>query len=211
MKIIFLGAPGAGKGTLAEIVSKKLSIPTISTGAMIREAIKAGTPIGVSAKSVIEAGGLLSDEIVIDIVRERIAKKDCEKGFILDGFPRTIGQAEALDNLGVTIDRVLKINVSDEEILERMSGRRVCPACGDTYHVENNPSKDGVHCDKCGEVLATRSDDTPEVVKSRLEIYHKETAPLEDYYREKGILLDVKGERDVSKTRHNALSALGIE
>ena len=159
MKIIFLGAPGAGKGTKAEIVAERLGIPTVSTGAMIREALKAGTEMGLEAKKFIEAGALVPDEVVIGIIKDRLAKSDCSKGFILDGFPRTVPQAEALDRMGITLDKIVSIEVPDEVIVERMSGRRVCPKCGATYHVTDNPSKAGDKCDKCGEALTIRADD----------------------------------------------------
>ena len=170
MKIIFLGAPGAGKGTQAEIIASKIGIPTISTGAIIREALKTGTEMGIKAKKFIEAGALVPDDVVIGIIKERLAKSDCQNGFILDGFPRTGPQAEALDTMGVELDRVVSIEVPDEAIVERMSGRRVCAKCGASYHVVYNPSNDGVNCDKCGEELSIRKDDAPEVVLSRLEV-----------------------------------------
>ena len=182
MNIIFFGAPGAGKGTQAEIVSEKLNIPTISTGAIIRAAIKAGTDMGKSAQSYIEKGALVPDEVVIGIIKDRLDEDDCKNGFILDGFPRTIPQAEALDKMGVRIDTVLEIHVPDEEIVTRMSGRRVCSKCGATYHTKYNPSTKGDMCDKCGEALSIRKDDAPEVVKSRLVVYHNETEPLKEYY-----------------------------
>ena len=186
MNIIFLGAPGAGKGTQAEIVSERFGIPAISTGAIIREAIKTGTEMGLEARKFTEKGALVPDEVVIGIIKERLAKDDCQKGFILDGFPRTVPQAEALDQMGVSIDRVVSIEVSDERIIERMCGRRVCPACGATYHTVSLPSKDGKTCDKCGVELAVRKDDEPEVVKSRLEIFHSTTEPLKAYYEKTG-------------------------
>ena len=199
MNIIFLGAPGAGKGTQAEIVSERFGIPAISTGAIIREAIKTGT----------EKGALVPDEVVIGIIKERLAKDDCQKGFILDGFPRTVPQAEALDQMGVSIDRVVSIEVSDERIIERMCGRRVCPACGATYHTVSLPSKDGKTCDKCGVELAVRKDDEPEVVKSRLEIFHSTTEPLKAYYEKTGKLKLVEGQEKVEDTTALTLAALG--
>ena len=191
MNIIFFGAPGAGKGTQAEIVSKKLDIPTISTGNIIREAIKNGTEMGLSAKSYIDAGKLVPDEVVIGIIKDRLDKDDCKNGFILDGFPRTIPQAKALDEMGVKIDVVLNIEVSDEDIVNRMSGRRTCPKCGSTYHIEFNPTKTEGVCDNCGAELTVRKDDHPDVVKSRLDVYHSETEPLKAFYEEKGILRTV--------------------
>ena len=211
MKIIFLGAPGAGKGTQADLISEKLGIPTISTGAIIREAIKTGTDMGLEAKKFIEAGQLVPDAVVIGIVKERLAKSDCKDGFILDGFPRTVPQAQALDEMGVSLDRVVSIEVSDEKIIERMSGRRVCQACGATYHTVYNPSKDGVSCDKCGKELTMRSDDAPEVVKSRLEVYHKTTEPLKEYYSKVGNLVIVIGAEELSETSKRTLEALGIK
>ena len=168
IKLIRLGAPGAGKGTQAEIISKKYAIPSISTGNMIREAIAAGTEMGRNAKSFIDSGALVPDEVVIGIIKERLAKPDCENGFILDGFPRTVPQAQALDDMGVEITDVISIEVPDEKIVERMGGRRVCKSCGASYHVKFNPSENGEFCD-CGELLTIRSDDAPEVVKKRLE------------------------------------------
>ena len=210
MKIIFLGAPGAGKGTQAELVSERLGIPTISTGAIIREAIKIGTEMGVLAKKFIEQGALVPDEVVIGIVKERLAESDCAKGFILDGFPRTVPQAEALDKMGVKIDVVLSIEVADEAIVERMSGRRVCDKCGASYHTKYLPAKDGEHCDKCGNALSIRKDDAPEVVLSRLEVYHSTTEPLKEYYAGTGILKMVEGQEDVEDTTALTLKALGI-
>jgi adenylate kinase len=210
MKIIFLGAPGAGKGTQAEIVSERLSIPTISTGAIIREALKAETEMGLAAKKFIEAGALVPDEVVIGIIKERLAKDDCANGFILDGFPRTVPQAEALDQMGIAIDLVLSLEVADEAIVERMSGRRVCDQCGASYHTKYLPSKDGVSCDKCGNALSIRRDDAPEVVLSRLEVYHNTTEPLKEYYEKKGILKLVVGQDDVKDTTALTLAALGI-
>ena len=210
MNIIFFGAPGAGKGTQAEIVSQKLNIPTISTGAIIRAAIKAGTDMGKSAQSFIEKGNLVPDEVVIGIIKDRLDEDDCKNGFILDGFPRTIPQAEALDKMGVKIDTVLELHVPDEEIVTRMSGRRVCPKCGATYHTKYNPSNNGEKCDKCGDTLSIRKDDDPEVVKSRLVVYHNETEPLKEYYGKKGLVKTVVGQEELSQTTKLTLSALGI-
>ena len=210
MNIIFFGAPGAGKGTQAEIVSEKMNIPTISTGAIIRAAIKAGTGMGKSAQSYIEKGALVPDEVVIGIIKDRLEENDCKNGFILDGFPRTIPQAEALDKMGVRIDTVLELHVPDEEIVTRMSGRRVCPKCGATYHTKYNPSTAGDKCDKCGDVLSIRKDDAPEVVKSRLVVYHNETEPLKEYYGKKGIVKTVIGQEQLEDTTKLTLEALGI-
>ena len=210
MNIILFGPPGAGKGTQAEIISEKLSIPTLSTGAMLRAAMKAGTPLGLAAKKAISEGALVSDEVVIGIVRERIAGDDCAKGFILDGFPRTIPQARALDAMGVRIDAVLDIEVPDNTIVERMSGRRLCSSCGASYHTVYQPSSDGAHCDKCGAELMRRDDDAPEVVKNRLGVYHAETEPLIGYYTEKGLIKKVNGcERPETVTKL-VCEALGI-
>ena len=210
MKIIFLGAPGAGKGTQAEIVSERLGIPTISTGAIIRAAIKEGTKMGLEAKKFIEQGALVSDEVVIGIVKERLEKSDCDKGYILDGVPRTVPQAEALDSMGVKLDAVISLEVADEVIVERMSGRRVCSKCGKTYHVIYNPSSKGEICEACNSALSVRADDAPEVVRSRLEVYHSTTEPLKDYYRAKGNFVTVQGEDAVEDTTKRTLSALGI-
>ena len=209
MKIIFLGAPGAGKGTQAEIVSERLGIPTISTGAIIREAIKTGTEMGLAARKFTENGQLVPDEVVIGIINERLALDDCKNGFILDGFPRTVPQAEALEKMGVKIDVVLEIYVSDEAIVERMSGRRVC-ACGASYHTKYKPSKDGSTCDKCGEILTIRKDDAPEVVLERLKVYHDVTEPLKDFYAARGILKVVEGAERLEDTTARTLGALGV-
>ena len=197
MNIIFLGAPGAGKGTQAEKVSEKCGIPAISTGAIIRAAIKTGTPMGKAARAYTETGALVPDDIVIGIIKERLAEDDCQNGFILDGFPRTVPQAQALDKMGVNIDLVISIEVRDEAIVERMSGRRVCEKCGATYHVRYNPSHDGKTCDKDGTVLTQRKDDTPEVVLDRLSTYHSQTEPIKNYYAGSGKLKTVDGEQPV--------------
>lgn len=210
MKIIFLGAPGAGKGTQAEKVAAKLNIPTISTGAIIRSALKEGTEMGLAAKAYIEAGKLVPDDVVIGIIKERLAESDCQNGFILDGFPRTIAQAEALDAMGVSIDLVVNISVDDATIVERMSGRRVCAACGATFHTLFNPSAAGDKCDKCGAELSIRKDDQPEVVKDRLTVYHKETEPLERYYESKGILKTVIGQEKLEDTTALTFRAIGV-
>ena len=209
MKIIFLGAPGAGKGTQAEVVSERAGIPTISTGAIIREAIKSGTEMGLAAKAYTDKGALVPDEVVIGIIRERLAQDDCQNGYILDGFPRTVPQAEALDKMGITIDAVLSLEVADEKIIERMSGRRVCE-CGASSHVVYKPSSDGAHCDKCGKELTIRRDDDPAVVKSRLDVYHEMTEPLKSFYGEKGVLLIVEGQEKVEDTTALVREALGI-
>ena len=200
MKMIFLGAPGAGKGTQAEIVSEKYAIPAVSTGAIIREAIKNQTEMGKAAKEYTEKGALVPDDVVIGIIKERLALDDCKNGFILDGFPRTVPQAQALEDMGVSIDFVIDIEVPDEKIIERMSGRRVCAKCGASYHTVYNPSKDGENCDKCGEKLTIRKDDAPEVVESRLKTYHELTEPLKDFYSERGKLGIVEGQDELADT-----------
>ena len=210
MNIILFGPPGAGKGTQAEIISVEMKIPTLSTGAMLREAMAAGTPMGLAAKSAIDAGSLVSDDIVIGIVKDRIAMDDCKGGFILDGFPRTIEQAEALDAMGTKIDIVLDIEVPDEAIVERMSGRRLCSACGVSYHVKFNPSEDGVNCDKCGAPLVLRKDDDPEVVQHRLSVYHASTEPLIGYYGNKNLLVTVDGQKTPAEVTALVKKALGI-
>ena len=209
MKIIFLGAPGAGKGTQAEFVSKELGIPTISTGAIIREACKAGTDMGRKAKEFIERGALVPDDVVIGIVKERLAKSDCDKGYILDGFPRTVPQAEALDAMGVKLDAVVSLEVLDEEIVQRMSGRRVCPSCGKTYHIAHNPSPTGDACE-CGTALSIRADDAPDVVRSRLQVYHSSTEPLKEFYSKKGLIRVVVGADALEDTKKRTFLALGI-
>ena len=208
MKLILLGAPGAGKGTQAEIISEKYNIPTISTGNIIRAALKNGTEMGLKAKSYIDAGNLVPDDVVIGIIKERLAESDCQNGYILDGFPRTIPQAEALDELGFVIDTALSIEVADSEIVKRMSGRRVCEKCGASYHTEyKKPAKEGV-CNLCEGNLVIRKDDEPETVKNRLDVYHEQTEPLKDYYRNCGKLLCVEGQDEVADTTALVLAAL---
>lgn len=211
MKIIFLGAPGAGKGTQAELASKKAGIPTISTGVILREAIKDKTPLGISAQSFIDNGQLVPDDVVIGLLTERVAQDDCKNGYILDGFPRTIAQAEALDAMGITIDKVVNIYVADETIVERLGGRRSCPSCGATYHVVYNPSEDGVHCSTCSAELTQRADDKPETIKKRLDVYHTQTAPLEDFYAKRGILITVEGQEELADTTALTMKALGLK
>lgn len=208
MNLILLGAPGAGKGTQAEVISKELNIPTISTGNMLRAAVKAGTEYGIKAKAAMDAGDLVSDDIVIGILKDRINEPDAQNGFILDGFPRTVPQAEALDAMGVKIDKVVEIYVPDETIKQRVSGRRVCLDCGATYHVDFKPSKvDGV-CDVCGKDLVIRKDDQPETVISRLKTYHEQTAPLKGYYEAQGKLVTVVGQEEVADTSKATLAAI---
>ena len=210
MKIIFLGAPGAGKGTQADLLSARLGIPTISTGAIIRSAVKDGTKMGLEAKKFIEAGALVPDDVVIGIVKERLSKSDCDKGYILDGFPRSVPQAQALDEMGISLDKVISLEVSDDDIIARMSGRRVCSGCGKTFHIVHLPSAKGDVCDACDTKLTIRADDAPEVVRSRLEVYHSTTEPLKDYYREKGMLCTVTGDGSVDEITKRTLEALGI-
>ena len=208
MKLILLGAPGAGKGTQAEVICKALNIPAISTGNIIREALRLGTEMGLKAKSFMDAGQLVPDDVVIGIIKERLAKDDCANGFILDGFPRTIPQAEALDAMGVIIDKVIDIEVPDEKIAARMSGRRVCKDCGSSYHLEYKaPKAEGV-CDACDGELIQRKDDAPETVLDRLAVYHKQTEPLKDYYSKKGILRIVEGQEEIADTSALTLKAL---
>ncbi len=209
MNIIMLGAPGAGKGTQAAVLCEHFGIPTISTGNMIREALKNGTEMGLKAKSYMDEGKLVPDDVVIGIVKERLAEDDCKKGFILDGFPRTIPQAEALDKMGVDIQYVINIDVPDEKIIKRMSGRRVCENCGRPYHIESlKPKKDGV-CDDCGGTLVQRKDDHPDTVLARLDVYHKETEPLAAYYEKQGKLVNVEGQDNVEHTTALILKAIG--
>lgn len=208
MKLILLGAPGAGKGTQAEIISEKYNIPTISTGNIIRAALKNGTEMGLKAKSYIDAGALVPDDVVIGIIRERLAEPDCNGGFILDGFPRTIPQAEALDTMGIAIDAALSIEVEDSEIVKRMSGRRVCEKCGASYHTEyKKPQVDGV-CNLCDGKLVIRKDDEPETVLNRLNVYHEQTEPLKSYYNAQNKLLIVQGQDEVKDTTALVLKAL---
>ncbi len=209
MNLIFLGAPGAGKGTQAEIVSERYGIPAISTGAIIREAIKTKTPMGIAAREYTDVGALVPDDIVIGIIKERLQQDDCSNGFILDGFPRTVPQAEALEKMGVAIDIVVSIEVADEDIVKRMSGRRVCDSCGASYHVVYKPSKDGENCEKCGNKLSVRRDDMPEVVLSRLATYHEQTEPLKDFYASRGVLKIVQGQEELADTTRLTAEAIG--
>ena len=210
MKIILLGAPGAGKGTQAERICEHYNIPQISTGNIIREAMKNGTPAGKKAQEFVNSGALVPDEVVIEMVNDRLKQEDCKNGYILDGFPRTVPQAEALEQMGVQIDKVLDIEVADEVIMGRMTGRRVCSKCGATYHTEFNPSKDGKTCDKCGVELTIRKDDEPETVKARLHIYHEQTEPLKDYYQNKGNLVMVEGVGAVDEITKHIMEALEV-
>ena len=209
MNLILLGAPGAGKGTLASYLIEKMGVPSISTGNILREAIKNNTPLGQSAKEYMDAGKLVPDEVVIGMLKERIAKRDCKSGFILDGFPRTIPQAEALDQIA-HIDCALSLEVADEVIEKRMTGRRVCLRCGATYHVEPNPPRVKDICDICGDKLVIRSDDQAEVVRNRLETYHVQTEPLKGYYEAQGKLKSIDGTQGIHATEKFAVEALGL-
>ena len=210
MKIILFGAPGAGKGTQAELICQRLAIPSVSTGNIIREAIRGGTELGKLAKNFTDNGKLVPDEVVIGMIKERLAEDDCKGGFILDGVPRTVPQAEALDAMGVEIDVVLSIEVNDDDIERRMSGRRSCPTCGATFHLQNNPPKQEGLCDKCGAGLVQRADDAAETVRARLAVYHEQTEPVKDYYKSKGKLREIDGTKTIEKTTEFAFAALGI-
>ena len=210
MKLIMLGAPGAGKGTQAAIFSERLGIPTISTGNILRAAVKNGTPVGLQAKSYMDAGKLVPDEVIIGIIAERLAEADCQKGYILDGVPRTIAQAEALEAAGIRFDCVLDIEVDDQEIQRRMSGRRACTACGATYHVEAAPPRVEGVCDACGGALVQRDDDKPETVQDRLRVYHAQTEPLKDFYAQRGVLKVVDNQPTIEDTSKAIAAALGV-
>ena len=211
MNLILLGAPGAGKGTQAELLVHKLSIPAISTGNMLREAIAEGTALGMEAKSYMDKGNLVPDELILGIVADRVAQPDCAGGFILDGVPRTLAQAEALEAKGVKIDYVVSIEVNDSEIESRMTGRRVCSHCGASYHIVANPPKvDGI-CDECGGELIVRKDDAPETVRNRLKVYHSTTEVLKDYYAKLGKLVKVNGSQPIEKANEEILAAIGAK
>lgn len=208
MKLILLGAPGAGKGTQAEVICEHLGIPAISTGNILREAVKNATEMGLRAKSFMDSGALVPDDVLITIIKERLMKDDCKDGFILDGFPRTVPQAAALDAMGVTIDKVIDLEVDDAAIQKRLSGRRVCEKCGASYHVDYKPSKAAGVCDKCGGAAVIRKDDEPATVLDRLKTYHRQTEPLKDYYAKTGKLVVVEGQEDVADTTRLTLAAL---
>ena len=208
MNIIFLGAPGAGKGTQSEIISKKFNIPVIGTGSIIRESVKAGTELGKQVKAMINAGTLVPDEMILNILKDRLAEDDCQNGFILDGAPRTIAQAEELEKLGIRIDHVIEIAVNDELIIERLTGRKVCSACGASYHNVFMPSSDPSKCDRCGGELIVRKDDNLETAHERLTLYHNVTEPLKNFYGPRGILYTVDGETGVEKTTRLMLDIL---
>lgn len=208
MKLILLGAPGAGKGTQAEMICNHLNIPTISTGNILRAALKSGTEMGLKAKAYMESGQLVPDDIIIGIIKDRLAEDDCQNGYILDGFPRTIPQAEALDSMGIAIDKVIDIEVPDEKIVARMSGRRVCESCGTSYHLLYKiPEVEG-KCNVCGGTLVQRKDDHPDTVLARLVQYHDQTEPLKDYYEKQGKLYIVEGQEEVADTTALTLKAV---
>jgi len=210
MKLILLGAPGAGKGTQAEVLSRKLNIPTISTGNMLRAAISNGSAVGLEAKSYMDKGQLVPDSVIIGIVKERLAESDCANGYILDGMPRTIPQAEALRDNGIDLDAVISLEISDEEIVSRMSGRRVCPKCGATFHVVSNPPKTEGVCDNCGDKLIIRPDDAPETVRARLDVYHEQTEPLKAFYADMGKLRPVENAGSIEAVSQAIFRVLGI-
>lgn len=209
MNIIFLGPPGAGKGTQAQIVCQRLGIPQVSTGDMLRAAIAAGTEMGLKAKEYMDQGQLVPDEVVIGIVKDRLADADCQKGYILDGFPRTVVQAEKFEEIGGRVDAVINLVISDEEIMERMTGRRVCEKCGTPYHIHNNPPAEAGICDKCGGALVTRKDDAPETVAKRLKVYHEQTEPLVDFYRAHGVLTSLDAAQEMDRVTEEILAAVG--
>ena len=208
MRLILLGAPGAGKGTQAEVICNTLNIPAISTGNILREAKAKGTPLGLEAATYMDSGKLVPDELVINILKERLKEDDCQNGFILDGFPRTVPQAEALDQMGVVIDRVVDLEVPDDKIMARLSGRRVCEKCGSSYHVLYKPTNVEGVCDRCGGKTVQRKDDAPETIKERLEVYHAQTEPLKDYYKKTGKLVVVEGQEEVADTTALTLKAV---
>ena len=210
MKLILLGAPGAGKGTQAEILSRMCKVPTISTGNILRAAMKNKTPVGIRAKEYVDSGKLVPDDVIIGIVRERLAEDDCKNGYILDGMPRTIPQAQALEEVGIDVDWALSLEVPDETIIERLGGRRVCKDCGATYHVVSSPPKTEGICDTCGGKVCIRKDDAPETISHRLEIYHRETAPLKDFYETRGKLKSVGNMNTVDETTKAIIGALGL-
>ena len=209
MNLILLGAPGAGKGTQGELLSERLHIPTISTGNMLREAMAQGTPLGKQVKQYMDEGSLVPDDVILSIIAERVNQPDCKTGFILDGVPRTLAQAQAIDAKGIRIDHVVSLEVDDEQIAGRMSGRRVCTKCGASYHIVNNPTKTEGICDLCGSEVAIRKDDQPETVRHRLEVYHASTEVLKDYYQNQGKLRLVYGNQPIEETYRDILKAIG--
>ncbi len=211
MKLILLGAPGAGKGTQAEAICDKLSIPAISTGNILREAIKNETKMGLAAKEFIDSGALVPDDVIINIIKERLAQSDCAKGFILDGVPRTVAQAAALETMGVEIDKVVEISVKDDVIVKRLAGRRVCSSCGTSYHLQYKPSENPDACDRCSGQLIIRKDDEPSTTIERLKTYHEQTEPLVEFYKERDKLVIVEGQEEVADTINLVFTALGIQ
>ena len=210
VKLALLGAPGAGKGTQAAELSKRLNIPPISTGNILRQAIKDGTEVGLQVQALIDAGKFAPDDLIMKILEQRLAQSDCQEGYILDGVPRTLAQAEALDREGIVLDHVVSLEVADEAIEKRMAGRRVCSRCGATYHIEINPPKQTGLCDGCGGELILRADDNPETVHHRLEVYHAQTEPLKDYYSKQGLLREVAGIGDISSVSAAVMEAIGL-
>ena len=209
MKLILLGAPGAGKGTQADIIKQKLGIPTISTGNILRAAVKNGTPTGLKAKAFMDAGKLVPDEVIIGVINERLQESDCANGYILDGVPRTIAQAEALEQAGIRFDAVVALEVPDQRIVDRMGGRRVCERCGASFHIVHSPPKQEGVCDACGGALVQRKDDSPETVLDRLAVYHKETEPLKGFYEARGVLKTVDDLPTVEETTQAIMKVLG--
>jgi len=210
MKLVFLGAPGAGKGTQADIIAAKLGIPMISTGNILRAAVRNGTPVGLKAKEYMDRGALVPDEVIIGIIKERLAEPDCARGYILDGVPRTIAQAEAIEQAGIKLDAVVDLDVKDEIIEKRMTGRRTCSQCSTTYHIVANPPKTEGVCDNCGGALTIRKDDQPDTVRNRLKVYHRETEPLLGFYGERNLLKTVDGAMPLAETTDAICGVLGI-
>lgn len=211
MRMILLGAPGAGKGTQAEIISKRLSVPIIGTGNIIREAIASGSELGKQFKSYTDNGKLVPDKLVVEMVADRLSKPDCKDRFILDGFPRTVIQAQEFEEMGGTVDAVISLDIADEKIIDRMTGRRICKVCGTPYHITHNPpNKEGV-CDKCSGVLEIRKDDAPETVLKRLKVYHEQTEPLVDFYRERGVLTSIDATLGLEQVTSKILSVIGVD
>ena len=211
MNLILLGAPGAGKGTQAELLVKALSIPAISTGNMLRDAMNHNTPLGEQVRQIMDSGMLVPDDVVMDLVSRRVAREDCQNGFILDGVPRTLSQAEAIDKAGIAVDYVISIEIDDAVIEGRMTGRRVCPNCGASYHIVNNrPNIEGI-CNNCGSQLAIRKDDAPETVRGRLDLYHSRTEVLKAYYKAQGKLILIQGDQPIMDTNRDILMAIGAD
>ncbi|MBR2422112.1 MAG: adenylate kinase [Oscillospiraceae bacterium] len=210
MNLILLGAPGAGKGTQAELLTEKLHIPAISTGTMLREAMKNGTELGKQIKQYMDEGSLVPDDVILSIIAERVARPDCKNGFILDGVPRTLAQAEAMEAKGIKIDHVVSLEVDDSAIVGRMSGRRVCAKCGASYHIVNNPTKTEGVCDVCGDPVTIRKDDEPETVLHRLAVYHASTEVLKSFYQQRGLLRLVEGNQPIRMIHQEILKVIGV-